>query len=278
MTSSLAAQLANVRSHNAERLTSSASLVKHTSYLFPPKTAAQQDLFTVHALGASGWSELSAEDASLQKWSRSSSLFGDESRSMDRMMLPKEDNDAIDSAVKEFLHLATPFLLSKGASKCLEWLVRRFRIHEFSVEDVLAAFLPYHDTQQFARMLSICKLDGKPHLQFLLSVKKTASPLPAGVLHAALLAPATTTASLDLLRWISSLLANDVSARLQVAPHRALVNFWTSTLVRFVPPVLSWTTINPWPPLEIDEQLEKNRPRPAQQTHRLSSPSSSPRQ
>ncbi|EST04888.1 BP28, C-terminal domain protein [Kalmanozyma brasiliensis GHG001] len=232
MTSSLAAQLANVRSHNAERLTSSASLVKHTSYLFPPKTAAQQDLFTVHALGASGWTELSSEDASLQRWSRSSLLFGDESRNMDRMMLPKEDNDAVDRAVKEFLHLASPFLLSKGASKCLEWLVRRFRIHEFSVEDVLAAFLPYHDTQQFARMLSICKLDGKPHLQFLLSVKKTASPLPAGVLHAALLAPATTTASLDLLRWISSLLANDVSTQLQVAPHRALVNFWTSTLVQ----------------------------------------------
>ncbi|TKY85315.1 hypothetical protein EX895_005477 [Sporisorium graminicola] len=232
MTSSLAAQLANVRSHNAERLTSSASLVKHTSYLFPPKTAAQQDLFTVHALGASGWTELSAEDASLQKWPQSSLLFGDESRGTDRLMLPKEENDAIDKAVKEFLHLASPFLLSKGASKCLEWLVRRFRIHEFSVEDVLAVFLPYHDTQQFARMLSICKLDGKPHLQFLLSVKKTASPLPAGVLHAAILAPATTTASLDLLRWVSGLIANDVSSRLQVAPHRTLVNFWTSTLVQ----------------------------------------------
>lgn len=232
MTSSLAAQLANVRSLNAERLTSSASLVKHTSYLFPPKTAAQQDLFTVHALGASGWTELSAENASLQRWSQSSLLFGDESRSMDRLMLPKEENDTIDKAVDEFLHLAAPFLLSKGASKCLEWLVRRFRVHEFSVEHVLAAFLPYHDTQQFARMLSICKLDGKPHLQFLLSVKKTASPLPAGVLHTAILAPATTTASLDLLRWISGLLANDVSYQLQVSPHRALVNFWTSTLVQ----------------------------------------------
>ncbi len=226
MASSLAAQLANVRSHNADKLTSSASLVKHTSYLFPPKTAAQQDLFTVHALGASGWTELSAQDATLQKWNNSTLLFGDESRNMDRLMLPKEDNEAIDNAVKEFLYLASPFLLSKGASKCLEWLVRRFRVHEFSVEDLLAALLPYHDTQQFARMLSICKLEGKPHLQFLLAVKKTASPLPAGVLHAAILAPATTTASLDLLRWISGLITNSVMSELNVAPHRALVNFW----------------------------------------------------
>jgi U3 small nucleolar RNA-associated protein 10 len=232
MASSLAAQLANVRSHNASRLASSASLVKHTSYLFPPKTAAQQDLFTVHALGASGWTELSAQDASLQQWSSSSLLFGEESRGMDRLMLPKEDNDAIDKAVREFLYLASPFLLSKGASKCLEWLVRRFHIHEFSVQDVLAAFLPYHDTQQFARMLSIAKLDDKPHLQFLLSIKKTASPLPAGVLHAAILAPATTTSSLDLLRWISSLIVNDTTTALHIAPHRALVNFWTSTLVQ----------------------------------------------
>ncbi|SNX84833.1 related to UTP10 - nucleolar protein, component of the small subunit processome [Melanopsichium pennsylvanicum] len=232
MASSLAAQLANVRSHNAERLTSSAALVKQISYLFSPKTAAQQDLFTVHALGASGWTELSSENASLQSWSSSSLLFGEESRSMDRLMLPKEDNEAIDKAVKEFLYLTSPFLLSKGTSKCLEWLVRRFRIHEFSVQDVLAAFLPYHDTQQFARMLSICKLEGQPHLQFLLSVKKTVSPLPAGVLHAAILAPANTSPSLDLLRWISGLIAIDVSSELRAAPHRALVNFWTSTLVQ----------------------------------------------
>lgn len=39
----------------------------------------------------------------------------------------------------------------------MQWLVltSRFRINEFSVEDVLALFLPYHETPHFAKMLTI---------------------------------------------------------------------------------------------------------------------------
>lgn len=33
------------------------------------------------------------------------------------------------------------------------------RVHEFNVEMILAAFIPYHDTPQFARMLQILKLE-----------------------------------------------------------------------------------------------------------------------
>ncbi|KAN0059869.1 snoRNA-binding rRNA-processing protein utp10 [Thecaphora frezii] len=237
MTSSLAAQLANVRSYNAERLSASSTISSKVSYLFPPRAAVQQDLLTVHALATSGWNELCADDATLAHWSKGNLLFGDESRQKDRLMLPQEENDEIDAAVREFLQLVGAVLLAKGASKCLEWLVRRFRVHEFSVEDILAAFLPYHDTPQFARMLSICKIEGKPHLQFLLSVKKSASPLPSSVLQTALLAPANTTASLDLLRWVAGLVSpssgrSGGGKQPVVQPHRILVSFWTSTLVQ----------------------------------------------
>ncbi|EPQ25933.1 uncharacterized protein PFL1_06607 [Pseudozyma flocculosa PF-1] len=251
MASSLAAQLANVRSYNADRLSASSAIASKVSYLFPPKTAVQQDLFTLHALATSGWNELCSQDAAFASWRSANLLFGEESRQRDRLMLDQQENNDIDAAVGHFLQLAGPVLLSKAASKCIEWLVRRFRVHEFSVDDLLAAFLPYHQTPQFARILSISKIDGKPHLQFLLAVKKSNAPLPASALQAALLAPHQTTASLDLLRWVAGLVhpsdrapaasssSSSSSSKLASAaaasaaqPHRILVSFWTSTLVQ----------------------------------------------
>ena len=41
--------------------------------------------------------------------------------------------------------------------RLMQWLIltSRFRINEFSVEDLLALFLPYHETPHFAKMLTI---------------------------------------------------------------------------------------------------------------------------
>ena len=36
---------------------------------------------------------------------------------------------------------------------------RHYSIQEFSVPELVGAFLPYHETPQFARMLQICKLE-----------------------------------------------------------------------------------------------------------------------
>jgi len=62
-------------------------------------------------------------------------------------------------------------LLESPTSKALEWVIRRFRfafytvckmlgsfhirVNEFNVDGVMALFLPYHETAQFAKMVSI---------------------------------------------------------------------------------------------------------------------------
>lgn len=159
MASSLAQQLTSIRSLNVDRIGSSSALTSHASYLFPPRTAAQQDTHTVHALGTNGWEELCTQDSSLARWDGGELLFGEGSRDLDRVQLGKEENARIDEAVREFLRRVGGVLLGKSAAKCLEWLVRRFRIQAFTLEDVLGAFMPYHETPQFARMLQICKLE-----------------------------------------------------------------------------------------------------------------------
>lgn len=221
MTSSLAAQLAGIRSHNAARLASSSALTSRDSYLFPSRVAAEQDHATVHALGVTGWEQLMDEDATLAQWPHGELLFGEQSIKLDRTTLPKSSNDEIDAAVRELLYLLGPVLLSRSAAKVLEWLVRRFRVHEYSPRDVLHAFLPYHLTPQFARMLQLIPLD-RAELPFLVPVKKAQTPLPTSVLVHAL------GGNVDLLRWVAT-----ARAPRGLDVRRLHVPFWTSTLVQF---------------------------------------------
>ncbi|WFD34754.1 snoRNA-binding rRNA-processing protein utp10 [Malassezia cuniculi] len=222
MTSALAAQLAGIQSHNAARLASSAALTKRDSYLFPARVAAEQDYYAVHALGVSGWEQLVHHDDALRHWPHANLLFGDQSIRTDRTTLPESQNAEIDNAVSELLYLIGPVLLSRNAAKVLEWLVRRFRIHEFSTRALLSAFLPYHLTPQFARMLQLLPLEKVPEAKFLEPVKKTGAPLPSRVLIQA------AGANADALRLIA-----DVRVPRGMPKGRIHVPFWTATLVQY---------------------------------------------
>ncbi|PWN24696.1 hypothetical protein BDZ90DRAFT_234655 [Jaminaea rosea] len=227
MASSLASQLGGIRSLNAARLASASSLSSHSSYLFPPATASKQDLDSIFSLGQSGWTDLCLHDAALEKSLAAQRLFSPSSKTTDRTMLSKEDNASIDAAVQDFFDRVGAVLLGKSAAKCIEWLVRRFRIHDFNAVVVLRAFLPFHSTPQFARMLNILSISKESHLAFLLPIQKAAQPLPTSVLLSALLAPASSSHSLDALRLVGGVLPTDKE------PHRAQVLFWSSTLVQF---------------------------------------------
>ncbi|CAD6919937.1 unnamed protein product [Tilletia caries] len=128
MASALASQLAGIRSVNAARIATlgSSAGTQHTaSYLFPPKTAAAQDLNTVHALARTGLEDLAAHD----RWFESSSawapddvsrsgrelLFGDSGKSRDRSVLTKEDNTLMDEALALFLAASLMVIAALGA-------------------------------------------------------------------------------------------------------------------------------------------------------------------
>ncbi|KAK0549665.1 snoRNA-binding rRNA-processing protein utp10 [Tilletia horrida] len=207
MASALASQLAGIRSVNAARIATlggSAGAQHTASYLFPPKTAAAQDLATVHALARNGLEELASHD----RWFQTSEwaldvrggrelLFGETSKSRDRSVLTKDENAQVDQALSQFLTRLAPDITGRSAAKCLEWLVRRFRIHEFNVPLLLGVFMPFHSTPQFARMLKICKID----------------------------------TSSELLRWVAGLILAPKAAGNR--PHRTLISFWAATMIQF---------------------------------------------
>lgn len=87
-----------------------------------------------------------------------------------------EEAKELDRKISSFLPLLGSDLMEMPTGRVLEWLVRRFRcapstflqiiealrksrINEFNVEDVLSLFLPYHDTPHFAKMVSILRVE-----------------------------------------------------------------------------------------------------------------------
>lgn len=262
--SSLASQLGQLRSLNAQRLATSAQ-DKHahvvTSYLYSAREAGFQDLRTAHSIAANGWDEACIEHPDLSEWAESEAgapvvayLLGDASVSRDRTLLSVEDNRQLDAYIQVWLARLAGLITDRHVAKVIEWLVRRFRVQEFNVQSLIATFLPYHETPYFARIVQISNLDQAPLMAFFLkpyqhNIHAGASTgglgaaetraFPLSSLISALSGATDTTHAVQLLRWIASLIhpsstALSVDKTLaSLPPHRALLSFWLSTLVHF---------------------------------------------
>ncbi|KAH9921142.1 uncharacterized protein B0H18DRAFT_1086220 [Fomitopsis serialis] len=170
MASSLAAQLAQGASLNAALLNTSRRRPTE-SYLFSAKEAQQHDLDAIFALGTNGF-------AQLKRWTPR--LVSDTAKGTDRTLLPADANAELNKQITSFLPLLGQYLLEAPTGRVVEWLVRRFRINEFNVDDILALFLPYHESPHFE------KIDTST-FRFLQAYKSTAKPLPRSGLVAEML-------------------------------------------------------------------------------------------
>ncbi|ORY34663.1 U3 small nucleolar RNA-associated protein 10 [Naematelia encephala] len=226
MASSLASQLQNVASLDSSRLTSRYGAPSSKSYLFPPKEASVHDLDAIFALGQSGFSELVALDPLMTEFEED--LFSESAKRNDRMMLNKEENAALDSVIDRCLRRLGKWIGIMAGGKCIEWLVRRFRIHEMNSEILLQVFLPYHESPNFPRMLAILTLpQSSPYFAPFSPLIKNAQPLPRSYITTALI------------RDRSLRLLSDITFSLQLAldsntVHRPLLAFWSSIMVELL--------------------------------------------
>lgn len=196
MVSSLAAQLAGGASLNASQLADRSKQKFPESYLFSGRDANHHDTEALFALGLNGMAALKSLDPSFSPYE--DLLFTEAHKNMDRTLLSKEKNKELGAAIDSLVHLIGPHLLEPSAAKVIEWLVRRFRyvllcpcacnkplngrrrINEFHQETVLNVFLPYHETPQFVKMLSILHIKLVFHIhpyRLLLSFWKRVLPL-----------------------------------------------------------------------------------------------------
>ncbi|KAK8190104.1 U3 small nucleolar RNA-associated protein 10 [Phyllosticta capitalensis] len=166
MSSSLQQQLAAIAATSTHQLDIKAQKAAHgKSLLFEPKIAASQDFNTIYQICHEGFQELCNLDPRFKSFAQN--LFSEQSKTEDRTQMTKAENEELDNVIESFLGLAGAWLLLKPAIKAVEWLVRRFKIHEYNTEFAILTFLRYHTEPIFLALLSIVPRKISPTYRFL---------------------------------------------------------------------------------------------------------------
>lgn len=186
MASSLALQLAALQANGANPLDLKTQKKYHSqSLLFNPLVAATQEFDSLYAICNEGFHDLCHLDPRFTTFRHS--IFSEQSKREDRTQMSSVQNDQLNTALEDFLHLVGSRLLLKPALKAVEWLVRRFRsvkqhqwgivqlntdylIHRVQEHNTLClamTFLPYHSAPIFRTMLSILPETLLSELRFL---------------------------------------------------------------------------------------------------------------
>ncbi|KAF2497168.1 hypothetical protein BU16DRAFT_508085 [Lophium mytilinum] len=166
MTSALQKQLAAIAATSTQQLDLKAQKTAHgKSLLYEPKVAACQNFNNIYQVCHEGYRELCMLDSRFVAFSQN--LFSDQGKTEDRTQMTVKENAELDIVIERFLTLVGPRLALKPAQKALEWLVRRFRIHEYNTDIVILTFLPFHAIPIFTTLLSILPAKTSPTFRFL---------------------------------------------------------------------------------------------------------------
>lgn len=232
MATALQKQLAAIAASSTHQLDLKAQKSAHAkSLLFEPKVAASQSFENVYLICYEGYRDLCALDSRFLSFSKS--LFSEQSKVEDRTQMNKEENKKLNNILEAFITLVGPRLLLKPAQKAVEWLVRRFRVHEYNTQCLTLAFLPYHSTPLFLALLSILPAQPPPSLRFLHPyIQSPTNPPRRTIVYTAVNTPA----------FFDALQAHTV--RVVQAGHQdaRIISFWASITVEAVFGVLENTS------------------------------------
>ncbi|KAI1457267.1 hypothetical protein F4805DRAFT_429474 [Annulohypoxylon moriforme] len=154
MTTALAAQLAQIAASSKSTLDVKAQKAAHSkSLIFEPRVAASQNFQTLYGICHQGYEELCQLDSRFIPFG--TTIFSEQSQDEDRSQMTAAENAELDKKIDSFLHLAGARLRLMPTIKAIEWLIRRFRIHEYNTAMLISTFLPYHTIPAFVTLLSI---------------------------------------------------------------------------------------------------------------------------
>ncbi|EFW19119.1 snoRNA-binding rRNA-processing protein utp10 [Coccidioides posadasii str. Silveira] len=181
MASSLAAQLAQIAATSTHQLDLKAQRAAHSqSLIFEKKIAGSQDFDTIFQVCHEGFQELCSLDSRFLSFRRN--IFSDQSKTEDRGQMTTSQNKELDSVLEDFLSLVGGRLLLTPAVKAVDWLIRRFRVHEYNTSFLLLTFLPYHTTPLFLNLLSILPEDLTQTFKVFLPYKRSMTLPPRQVI------------------------------------------------------------------------------------------------
>ncbi|KAI1816818.1 armadillo-type protein [Poronia punctata] len=224
MATALAAQLAQIAANSKASLDVKAQKAAHSkSLIFEPRVAASQGFQTLYTICREGFDELCQLDSRFIPFG--TTIFSEQSQAEDRTQMTASENAELDKRVDSFLRLAGARLRLMPTIKAIEWLVRRFRIHEHNTTTMLSTFLPYHTIPAFITLMSILPSELPPVYKFLSPYAKSLTAPPRAVLvHRAVHHP-------DFLTTISAYTLDTCRAQQH---YPALISFWAGIMTEAV--------------------------------------------
>jgi hypothetical protein len=144
------------------------------SLFFSSKEAAKIDIHDIYEASINGLQVLIQYDERFATYLNG--ILHQSSVTLQRKLKSKDENNVLDSEIKSLLELLSLFSLESATHKVLEYLIRRYRIHELNVDSLIKCMLPLHDTKIFARVLQISTISNTDWL-FLNSVKQSGAPI-----------------------------------------------------------------------------------------------------
>lgn len=158
---------------------------KHkASFLFDAAQASDMDAQTIFHLGLNGLAELRQLDERFAPFE--ATLFASEPggagvRSLDRDAQSRKMNAGLDQSIAGLLRALSPYFLHRSAHKVIEYLIRRFSVHEHNIDAMLECALPFHESTLFARLLQLMKVNGA-QWDWLKVAQKNGAPVARGTL------------------------------------------------------------------------------------------------
>lgn len=173
MATSLAEQLQRLAAPQTSTLIESKT---RASILFDLKDAATKDRETIYDLGISGLNDLINLNPNFRQFENT--LFDRSTIDFERSVETSNVNETLNENIKKFLLQLSPYFLRRPAHNCLEWLIRRFRINQYNINDMMALILPYHETMIFVKCVQTMPLQSEKHAwHWMEPIQKPGTPL-----------------------------------------------------------------------------------------------------
>ncbi|THC97168.1 hypothetical protein EYZ11_003333 [Aspergillus tanneri] len=222
--SSLAAQLSQIAAKSTNQLNLRAQRILHSqSLIFDRQVAGSQDFQTIYEICYEGFQELCQLDPRFAQFERT--IFSEQSQAEERTEMTAAQNKELDTVLEAFLALVGGRLLLSPAVKAVDWLIRRFRIHEYNTAFTILTFLPYYTTPLFLNLLAILPEDLTPAFKILNPYKKgLVNPPRHPLVHSA------TTNKL----FLAAINNYTLQVGRQRAGHHALLSFWAGIMTEAV--------------------------------------------
>ncbi|XP_058121031.1 HEAT repeat-containing protein 1 homolog [Anopheles ziemanni] len=172
MATSLAAQLQRLA---APQTSVQVESRRTASILFDGKEAATKDREVIFDIGLSGLEELIQLNGAFARFEET--LFDRNAMDLQRSVEDQTLNEMLDANVRKFFCHLSPYFMLQPAHKCLEWLIRRFNVHQFNRRDFVNFILPYHETRMFVRCIQTLRFQPtNDQLAFLEPIGKAGVP------------------------------------------------------------------------------------------------------